>query len=92
VTGLLRIAQALVQTDREKWNEIAPEVYAGVRRDQEHQAAFFRQFVGVGTTVGSAVNDRYLRANRVEGGIENYGHSIRLMIAFARRNAGDVVP
>ena len=46
----------------------------------------------MGTTVGTAVNDRFLRANRVRGGVRNYGHSTLLFVAYARRRGGDILP
>ncbi len=92
VYGQRRLAVALAAADRDRWTELSEQVLPGVKRDLRHQRDYFSQFVGVGTAVGGAVNDRYLRANRVPGGLQNYGHAVRLLIAYARLNAGRALP
>ncbi len=57
-----------------------PEVQADVLALR----AFWQQFEGPGQDVGHALNDAYLRINRVEGGTAAYGESLRLIAAWAR--------
>jgi hypothetical protein len=63
-----------------------------VRRDIEDLWAYYGRYQGFAQTVGSALNDSYLKANRVEGGIEDYRRAWRLIIAQARLNEGRVLP
>jgi len=90
--ALLRMANDIFAQSPERWDELYEDVIPGVKRDLRQERDYFRQFQGVGTTVGSAVNDRYLRANRVRGGVRNYGHSTLLFVAYARRRGGSILP
>ena len=87
-----RMSSALFRADREAWRRIAATDLAGVRRDEEDLARFYRRATRIGTRVQSAVNDRYLRANRVPGGRANYGLTTRLMIQYARQHGGELLP
>jgi hypothetical protein len=87
-----QLMAALARADRRAWRTLAEQRLPGVRRDLEDLSEYFRQFVGVGTSVGRSVNDQFLRANRVEGGVLNYGRAARLLITFSRRNDGVVIP
>jgi hypothetical protein len=60
----------------------------GVQRDLDALAAWYGAFDGFGQTLGSALNDTYLKANRVTGGVEDYRRTWRLLVAFARQNDG----
>ena len=86
-----RMSNALFRADREAWRRIATQDLAGVRRDEEDLARFHRRATRIGTRVQAAVNDRYLRANRVPGGRANYGLTTRLMIQYARQHGGELL-
>lgn len=64
----------------------------GVERDIRDLADYFQQYAGLGNAIGSAVNDRYLRANRVPGGIRSYGRSVRLLVAWADAHGEVLMP
>jgi hypothetical protein len=64
----------------------------GVERDLQDLEEYRRRNESVAGTVQSAVNDRYLRANRVPGGIESYGRSAFLLILFAREHPEELAP
>ena len=64
----------------------------GMQRDLRDLAEYWARYRGVGTRVGRAVNDQFLRANRVRGGIASYGLSVRLLITFGARNGGRIAP
>jgi hypothetical protein len=87
-----QLLNALARADRDAAREIAARRFPGIRRDLEDLAEYWRRFPPVGRTIGRAVNDRYLRANRVHGGIQSYGFSVRLLITFASQHDGKVVP
>jgi hypothetical protein len=82
----------LARADREAAREVVANRFPGVRRDLEDASDYWKQFQGVGTTIGRAVNDRFLRTNRVRAGVESYGLSVRLLITFAAQHDGGVVP
>ncbi len=63
----------------------------GVQRDIDDAREYWMRFSGRGTRIGTAVNDAYLRSNRVVGGVENYSHSALLFIAYARARDGKLV-
>ena len=66
--------------------------FPGIQRDLEDLSEYWEQFQGLGTTIGRAVNDRYLRTNRVRAGVGSYGLSVRLLITFAGQHNGSVLP
>lgn len=86
-----QILAALAPSAPDELRRIAGGRLPGVRRDLVDLAAYGNRYRGVSRTVGTAVNDRYLRANRVPGGVRNYGHATRLMITWARRT-GSLLP
>jgi Protein of unknown function (DUF3810) len=87
-----QLGSALAAADRDAWQRIARLRDPGVVRDLRDLAAYYARFSGPANDVGRAVNDGYLRANRVPGGVRNYGRSVRLLIAFARHNGGRLAP
>jgi hypothetical protein len=87
-----QLLNILARGDRDAARQIVDRRFPGIRRDLEDVAEYWRRFEGVGRTIGRAVNDRYLRTNRVHGGIQSYGFSVRLLITFASQNNGKVVP
>lgn len=86
-----QLLAALGRTDPDAGRDISGRLVAGVRRDLDDLAEFWEPYRGVGQRVGSAVNDRYLRANRVAGGVASYNRSVRLLVALYRQT-GSLVP
>jgi hypothetical protein len=64
----------------------------GVQRDVEDAAAYWRQFEGPPRRAQETINDTYLRLNGVDGGIESYQMSARLLVQYARQQGGTLVP
>ena len=87
-----RLAGALARADRDAYRRLREARLPGVRRDLDDLAAFMSRATVLGQRLQTAVNDRYLRANRVPGGVENYGLSTRLLILYARQNGGVILP
>lgn len=81
-----QLLSALARADRERFEAVAVQRYPGIVRDLRDLLEYWAQFQGVGTTVGRSVNDRFLRTNRVQGGIQSYGRSVRLIMTFARES------
>jgi hypothetical protein len=65
---------------------LAAQRLPGVVRDLRDLEEYRRRNDTVAGTVQSAVNDRYLRANRVPGGIQSYGRSAFLLILYVREH------
>jgi hypothetical protein len=65
---------------------IAAERLPGVVRDLRDLEEYRRRNESVAGTVQTAVNDRYLRANRVPGGVQSYGRSAFLLILYLRQH------
>ena len=64
----------------------------GVQRDIDDSREYWRRFQGRGTSIGSSVNNAFLRSNRVEGGVRSYSMSAFLFLAYARAHGGSLVP
>lgn len=87
-----RLGNALAQLDRAEWERISAMRLPGVTRDLRDLVRFVARASPVGRRVGAAVNDRYLRANRVPGGRMNYGMATQLLIEYARQRGGVLFP
>lgn len=86
-----QLLAALGRTDPSLVRDVAAELHPGISRDLVDLQTFWEPYRGVGQKVGSAVNDRYLRANRVEGGVASYGRSVRLLVEL-HRQTGTLFP
>lgn len=87
-----QLASALARQDRGAWDRIAATRLPGLTRDLRDLAQFMLRASPTGRRVGAAMNDRYLRANRVPGGRLNYGMSTQLLIEYARQHGGTLFP
>ena len=84
-----QLVAALPQRERRR---VAADRLPGVVRDLRDLEEYRRRNESVAGTVQSAVNDRYLRANRVPGGIQSYGRSAFLLILYARQHPDALSP
>lgn len=66
--------------------------HPGVQRDVDESKAFWRGMEGTARNLSHAVNDAYLRANRVRGGIDSYNQSTELILAFAAQRGLQLEP
>jgi len=82
----------LNRADPAAWTGILDSLYPGVRRDWQDLADWYEAHQSVGGPVASAVNDTYLRAHGVPGGILNYGRVTRLLVSWSRSNGGLLDP
>lgn len=87
-----QLMASLASTDRDAWRRLRADLHPGVTRDLDDLAAYFRRHAGVTESLGRAVNDRFLRANRVPGGIRDYSRSARLLVVWARQYGGVIMP
>ncbi len=57
----------------------------GVERDRRDLNEWWQQYEGFAELFATAVNDRFLRTNRVAGGVRSYDLVVRLLIQFHRQ-------
>jgi len=82
----------LARLDTELALQITRARLPGVQRDIEDSRDYWQRFQGRGTSLGSTVNNAFLRSNQVEGGIRSYSMSAFLFLAYARAHGGSLVP
>jgi hypothetical protein len=79
-----QVLRTLIRMDAWSGYPLLLQRYPGVQRDVNESRAFWTGYDGALSDVGNAVNDAYLKANNVEGGIQSYGRSVSLLIQWAR--------
>jgi hypothetical protein len=91
-SGWARVVRALqrdlVRVDREAWDRAMESLSAGVRRDWGDYVRWYEENRSAGGPVATAVNDTYLRAHGVPGGIQSYARVTTLLLQWARRHDG----
>ncbi|MCP4643350.1 MAG: DUF3810 domain-containing protein [bacterium] len=89
--GQGKLMRELRSVDEEKARELHERLVPGVQRDIRACYEFWEPFETPYDHVGASINDAYLRAHGVEGGIVSYQLSSRLIVQFARANGGTCV-
>lgn len=74
---------ALLEVDPAVALELVNRRHPGVQRDVTEAKAFWESQDGRARVLSQAVNDTYLRANRVSGGVDSYNRSTELILAWA---------
>jgi len=85
-----RLLALLASRDREGARALRARRLPGVARDFQDLARFAEQMRGPASAVATRINDAYLRANRVEGGVANYGTASTLLLRYAASRGGDL--
>jgi hypothetical protein len=83
---------ALLLHDRAVAEELIARRLPGVQRDVDDLHAYWARFRGPVRDASRRTNDAFLRTNRVEGGVLSYARSVELLVAWARRSGGSLVP
>jgi hypothetical protein len=78
----------LLDVDQERARELLERRHPGVQRDIDDLRAYWERHRGPARTISRAVNDAYLKTNRVEGGVLSYGRSVELLVAYSRARGG----
>lgn len=97
-SGWARITRAVLRDlrriDREAYDARLDELLPGVRRDWGDYARWWQETRSVAGPAASAVNDTYLRAHAVPGGVASYARVTELLVAWYARNGGglEVLP
>jgi hypothetical protein len=81
----------LGELDLERAKAIIAKRFKGVQRDADAVRAFIVAHSGIVSAAGRAVNNAYLKANRVKAGVKSYQLSARLILVFAEFNGGTCV-
>ena len=92
VRGQSRLLAALMRQDTTAFRRTTSLRLPGITRDLRDLAQYSLRHRGAPARVASRVNDTYLRANRVEGGIQSYDQATRLLVRLARKRGGTLVP
>lgn len=94
-SGWARIIRALQRdmrrADPEGWDAAMEALVPGVRRDWGDYVRWYEENRSIAGPAASAVNDRYLRAHAVPGGIRSYDRVTSLLLEWARRNGGGLM-
>lgn len=88
VRAQARLLAALRRRDAERARALEERRLPGVRRDLEDLAAYHRRYRGPARRVAHSVNDAYLRANRVPGGVASYGRVTELLVRYGAFRGG----
>jgi len=76
----------LLKVDKERGKDLIARRLPGVQRDVDDCNAWANSYSGRFGEATRAVNNIYLRANRVAEGIGSYQESAKLLLMFAREN------
>lgn len=87
-----QVLRALATADPWMFVELIRQRHPGVQRDVNAARAFWTGYDGPLSDLSHAVNDAYLRANQVRGGVKSYGRSLQLIVLYARNSEWPEVP
>ncbi|HNR35421.1 MAG TPA: DUF3810 domain-containing protein [Candidatus Hydrogenedentes bacterium] len=91
LTAQRRFLSELIARAPERGKALLAERHPGVQRDVDACNAFAKAYAGRVSRVQHRVNDLYLKANRVKGGVKAYGMSAQLILAYARAHGGSCI-
>ena len=80
----------LLLRDRSRGDALIKRRDPGVQRDADAINAFSKKHTGRISKAGHAVNNAYLKANRVKEGVKAYQLSAKLILTFAHVNGGSL--
>lgn len=78
----------LVLRDRDVAMVLLHRRLPGVQRDVDWLRSFWDGYRGAPRSVSLAMNNVYLKANHVEGGLSSYHRSAQLLVLYARHKGG----
>lgn len=76
--------RALARRDLYAFQDLVTDRLPGVQRDVDASRAFWARYEGPISELSDQVNDAYLRANAVEGGVQSYSRSFELYVRWVR--------
>lgn len=81
----------LGRSDPTRARELIARRHPDVQRDVDEARTFWRGHRGWAMKAATKVNDRYLKAHEVKGGVASYGRVTRLLVLFARTRSGTLL-
>ena len=81
-TAFSYAAGTLRRQDPEGFRALYERLSPGVRADREARSRHWKAYDGPLERVGERVNDTYLRAHGVQGGVQAYGRAAALIVAW----------
>ena len=76
--------RTLARQDPQAFQDLVTDRLPGVQRDVDASRAFWARYEGPISELSDQVNDAYLRANAVEGGVQSYSRSFELYVRWVR--------
>ena len=78
----LRVIGAFGGSDPEFYQNLSERIGGGPRNDLQTREAFWARNAGPASELAHQVNDSYLKANRIESGIQNYSEDVALIVGY----------
>jgi hypothetical protein len=85
---LLGVLYSMAPEERER---IIADRLPGVQRDVDDMFAYYLRMSGLAADLNSALNNRFLMANGIDGGTQDYRRSVWLLVQHARQSGGLLV-
>jgi hypothetical protein len=79
--ALINSMNALARIDFEAYSKLHNKYSSGLSRDIEYSRNFWKRYSGVVEKVSTEVNDKYLRSNGQDAGVNSYGMMVDLLLA-----------
>jgi hypothetical protein len=80
-----QLLRTLAHANPERTGQLVAMRVPGVQRDVDAIVSYWDQYRGRARAVSHAVNDAYLKSNRVEGGVRSYSGSVDLILRWAQQ-------
>jgi len=84
--------RTLARRDPQAFQDLVTDRLPGVQRDVDASRAFWARYEGPISELSDQVNDAYLRANAVEGGVQSYSRSFELYVRWVRAGRPGALP
>jgi hypothetical protein len=84
--------RTLLRQDPAAFQDLVTDRLPGVQRDVDAARMFWARYEGPIATLSDQVNDAYLRANAVQGGVQSYSRSFELYVRWVRAGRPGALP
>ena len=85
------LLRQLSRSDLKRARELIARRHKDVQRDIDEASAFWREHRGWAMKAATKVNDQYLKAHKVKGGVASYGRVTRLLLLYAQTRNGTLL-
>ena len=84
IMALTHLLNALKEIDSAAWGRIRGSCSPAVNRDLNAMGQYWLLYEGPVSDISETINDRFLKANKQEDGVQSYGRMVDLVIAYLR--------